>query len=85
MEWLVGMLLVTIFATCALGMLRMMLRGWVRGGRRSGHWPMMCMGGDADGEPRSPEKGRLDDLRAERRRLDSLIAGAERDAGESAR
>ncbi len=77
MEWLVGVALAIMVGICALSMLRMMLRGWRGAGRHGGHG-MMCMGHSAEREPRTSDKGLLEELRAERERLDVLIARAGR-------
>ncbi len=76
MEWLVDVALAIMFALCALMMLRMMLRGWRGAGRHGGHG-MMCMGHHSEGEPRTSDEGLLEELRAERERLDAVIARAD--------
>lgn len=73
MELLVDVALTIMFAMCALMMLRMMLRGWRGGGRHGGHG-MMCMGHRAEDEAHTPDEQLLEELRAERKRLDALIA-----------
>ena len=55
----------------------MMLRGWRGAGRHGGHG-MMRMGQGAEGEARTSDEGLLEELRAERERLDVLIARAPR-------
>ncbi len=74
MEWLIGVPFAGMFAMCALMMLRMM------GGRHGGHG-MMCMGHSAEGDARTSDEGLLEELRAERERLDVLIARAGRGSG----
>ena len=87
MDWavaadvLITIAVVSMFALCALMMLSMMVRGWLRGGRHWGHGMMMCMGHGADDEPLTRDKGLVEELKAERERLDALIARAEREAG----
>ncbi len=83
MEWLVGVALAIMVGMCALMMLRMMFRGCRGAGRHGGHG-MMCMGHSAEGEARTSDEGLLAELRAERERLDSLIARADRASGSRA-
>jgi len=83
-EWLIAVPLALMFALCALMMLSMIVRGWLAGGRHSGHSMMMCMGVGHDRGARPPDGGLLEELRAERERLDVLIARAEREATERA-
>ncbi len=74
---LIAIPFVIMFGLCALGMIRGLLRGSDRGGHG-----MMCMGGRADHGPRGPEDQVVDQLRAERQRLNRRIARAEREAAE---
>ncbi len=76
MEWVVGGGLALMFGMCALMMLRMMLGGGRGAGRHSSHG-MMCMGHGGEGEPDTPDEGLLEELRAERERLDAVIARAD--------
>jgi hypothetical protein len=84
MEWLVDAFLVLMFALCAFGMLRMIVGGWLRGGRHGGHGMMGCMGHGAHDERRTSDKRLVEELKAERHRLDALIARAEREAADQA-
>ncbi len=77
MEWLFAIPLALMFGLCAFMMLSMMVRGWLGGGRHSGHGMMTCMGRGADRGPRTSDEGLLEELKAERDRLDALIARAE--------
>jgi hypothetical protein len=63
-----------MFALCAFAM----LRGVMGGSGHGGHGMMMCMGGHSH-EPRAPEDQILEQLRAERHRLDGRIARAEQE------
>ena len=84
MEWLLAVPLALMFALCAFMMLSMMVRGWLGGGRHGGHGMMMCMGHGADDRPGTPDKGLLEELKAERHRLDALVARAERETADRA-
>ena len=90
MEWAL-IPLVLLVALCPLMMIGMMVGGWIFGrrvmgghGSHGGHGMMMCMGhGGNDGsdqqasEPADPSL--VEELKAERERLDRLIARAERE------
>jgi hypothetical protein len=83
MEWLIGVPVVALLLLCPLMMVGMIVGGWVFGrramghGGHSGHGMMMChpMGHGPD-ESAAPT---VADLKAERERLDEIIARAERD------
>ena len=66
MEWLIAVPVALMFALCAFMMLSMMVRGWLGGSRHGGHGMMMCMGHGADHEPRTPDRGLLEELKSER-------------------
>jgi hypothetical protein len=80
MDWTEALIAVPValmFGLCALTMLSMNVRGWLGGGRHSGHGMMdMCMGRCADDKPRTPDVGLLEELKSERERLDALISRA---------
>ena len=89
MEWAfpAGLILLLVLA-CPLMMVGMIVGGWLLGrramGGQSGHGMMMCMG---HGQHGADHQGRqaaeptnqqlIEELRAERQRLDQLIARAE--------
>ncbi|HSP55672.1 MAG TPA: hypothetical protein VLS25_08790 [Dehalococcoidia bacterium] len=81
MEWLIGIPVVALLLLCPLMMFGMIIGGWVFGrramGHGGGHGMMMChpMGHGSD-ERTAPT---VADLKAERDRLDEIIARAERD------
>ena len=87
MEWAIGIPILLLLLVCPLMMVGMMAFGWLfmRGrsgshGGHGGHGMMMCMGhgsGETHGGPEAPA-GIVDELRAERERLDELITRAER-------
>ncbi|MDP2674479.1 MAG: hypothetical protein Q8Q00_06195 [Dehalococcoidia bacterium] len=84
MEWAIGIPILLLVLACPLMMVGMIVGGWVMGrrvtGGHGGHGMMMCMGhgsGETHGGPEAPA-GIVDELRAERERLDELIARAER-------
>ena len=86
MEWAIGIPILLLLLVCPLMMVGMIVGGWVFGrrvtGGHGGHG-MMCMGhgsgekGHETGDTAAPA-GIVDELKAERRRLDELIARAER-------
>ena len=83
MEWAIGIPILLLLLVCPLMMVGMIVGGWVFGrrvtGSHGGHG-MMCMGhgsGETHGGPEAPA-GIVEELKAERRRLDELIARAER-------
>ncbi|HEU4758735.1 MAG TPA: hypothetical protein VFT91_02020 [Dehalococcoidia bacterium] len=75
MVWVIAIPLALMFALCSFMMLSMVLRGWLGRGRQAGHGMMMCMSHDGH-EAGAPDKGLLEELKAERDRLDALIARA---------
>jgi hypothetical protein len=81
MEWLIGVPVVALLLLCPLMMLGMIVGGWVFGrramGHGGGHGMMMChpMGHGSHDET-APT---VSELKAERDRLDEIIARAERD------
>ena len=83
MEWLIGVPVVALLLLCPLMMVGMIVGGWIFGRRamghdgNSGHGMMMChpMGHGSDART-APT---VADLKAERDRLDEIIARAERD------
>lgn len=89
MEWaLPAGLIALLVLACPLMMLGMIAGGWLLGrramGGNSGHGMMMCMGHgqhDADGRHQQAsgpaEPPLVEELKAERGRLDELIARAE--------
>jgi hypothetical protein len=84
MEWAIGIPILLLLLVCPLMMVGMIVGGWVMGrrvtGGHGGHGMMMCHGGHG-GEGHADEtKGSdlVEELRAERGRLDELIARAER-------
>ena len=89
MEWAIGIPILLLLLVCPLMMVGMIVGGWVMGrratgdhGSHGGHGMMMCMGhGSHGGEGHADEtKGSdlVEELRAERQRLDELITRAER-------
>lgn len=83
MEWLIGAPVVLLLLVCPLMMVGMIVGGWIFGRKamgQGGHGMMMCHsmghGGQSSQDEAAPT---VDDLKAERERLDELIAGAERD------
>ena len=86
MEWAIGIPLALLLLLCPLMMVGMIVGGWIFGrramGNHGGHGMMMCMGhGHAEnqGQPSGEATGEalIEELRAERERLDRLIARAE--------
>ena len=89
MEWAIGIPILLLLLACPLMMVGMMAFGWLfmRGrkgshGGHGGHGMMMCMGhgsGETHHEPGDTAAGSgiVEELRAERERLDDLIARAE--------
>ena len=89
MEWAIGIPILLLVLACPLMMVGMIVGGWVFGrramGGHGGHGMMMCHGGHGGDTRHETEDtaagGIVDELKAERGRLDELIARAER--GES--
>ncbi len=79
MEWAIGVPLLLLVLICPLMMVGMMVGGWLlaRRGGHSGHG-MMCMGHGGHGDGHSQTEGLVEELKAERQRLDELIARVER-------
>ena len=81
MEWAIGIPVVVLLLLCPLMMVGMIVGGWIFGrralGGHGGHGMMMCHGSHGGGEP-DASADLVDDLKAERQRLDELIARAER-------
>jgi hypothetical protein len=93
MDWTWGLPLVLLFVlACPLMMVGMMAFGWLfmrgRSGSHAGHGMMMCHGGHGGGnghesheQPNTAESADLmAELKAQRDRLDQLIARAEEKA-----
>ena len=86
MEWAIGIPILLLLLVCPLMMVGMIVGGWVFGrramGGRGGHGMMMCHGGHGDDTRHETEDtaagGIVQELKAERGRLDELIARAER-------
>jgi hypothetical protein len=83
MEWAIGVPVLLLLAICPLMMVGMIVGGWIFGrramGGHGGHGMMMCHGGHSDQRTGEPgDQGIVEELRAERERLDALIARAER-------
>ena len=88
MEWAIGIPVLLLVAICPLMMVGMIVGGWVFGrralGGHGGQGMMMCHGGHGSGESGHASGDSADaaeiveELRAERQRLDDLIARAER-------
>ena len=86
MEWAIGIPILLLLLVCPLMMVGMMAFGWLfmrgRSGSHSGHGMMMCMGHGShptDHETAGPTGDDLvEELKAERQRLDELIARADR-------
>ena len=84
MEWAIGIPILLLLLVCPLMMVGMMAFGWLfmRGrsgsqGGHGGHGMMMCHGGHGS-EETAASGGIVQELKAERERLDELIARAER-------
>jgi hypothetical protein len=81
MEWAIGIPVLLLVLLCPLMMVGMIVGGWVFGrramGGHGGHGMMMCHGGHGS-EDTAASGGIVDELKAERQRLDELIARAER-------
>jgi len=81
MEWAIGIPILLLVLLCPLMMVGMIVGGWVFGrramGGHGGHGMMMCHGGHGS-EDTAASGGIVEELRAERQRLDELIARAER-------
>ena len=87
MEWAIGVPILLLLLVCPLMMGGMIIGGWLlarRGGSHAGHsgHGMMCMGHGGHGDGHAQEKGLVEDLKAERQRLDDLIARAEKAKGD---
>ena len=90
MDWAWGIPLVLMVLACPLMMVGMMAFGWLfmrgRSGSHSRHGMMMCHMGHGNGhehEAGSTESADLvSELKAQRERLDQLIARAEEKAAE---
>jgi hypothetical protein len=85
MEWAIGIPVLLLLLICPLMMVGMIVGGWVFGrralGGHGGHGMMMCHGSHGGAEPHGGSGASadlVDDLKAERERLDELIARAER-------
>ena len=83
MEWAIGIPILLLVLLCPLMMVGMIVGGWIFGrramGGHGGHGMMMCHGGHGSDET-TASGGIVDELKAERERLDDLIAKAERDS-----
>ena len=81
MEWAIGIPVLLLVLLCPLMMVGMIVGGWVFGrramGGHGGHGMMMCHGGHGS-EDTAASGGIVDELKAERQRLEELIARAER-------
>jgi len=91
MDWAWGIPLVLFVLACPLMMVGMMAFGWLfmrgRSGSHDGHGMMMCHGGhggnghESHEQPKTAESADLvTELKAQRDRLDQLIARAEEKA-----
>ena len=91
MEWAIGIPILLLLLVCPLMMVGMIVGGWVMGrrvtgghGGHGGHGMMMCHGGHGGEDTRHETDDTaapaeiVDELKAERQRLDDLIARAER-------
>jgi len=84
MEWAIGIPVLLLVLACPLMMVGMIVGGWVFGRRAmGGHGGgmMMCHGGhgsDTRHDTDTTAGGIVEELKAERQRLDELIARAER-------
>jgi len=80
MEWLIGVPVVALLLLCPLMMVGMIVGGWIFGRKamgHGGHGMMMCHPtGHGSDESAAPT---IAELRAERERLDEIIARADRD------
>ncbi len=84
MEWAIGIPILLLLLVCPLMMVGMVAFGWLfmrgRSGSHGGHGMMMCMGHgnrDTRHETRDTAAPLLEELKAERDRLDELIARAD--------
>ena len=81
MEWAIGIPILLLVLLCPLMMVGMIVGGWVFGrramGGHGGHGMMMCHGGHGS-EDTAASGGIVQELKAERQRLDELIARAEK-------
>ncbi len=91
MDWAWGIPLVLFVLACPLMMVGMMAFGWLfmrgRSGSHSGHGMMMCHGGHGGNGHEGHEQAKpaesadlVDELKAQRERLDQLIAREEEKA-----
>jgi hypothetical protein len=91
MDWAWGIPLVLFVLACPLMMVGMMAFGWLfmrgRSGSHGGHGMMMCHGGHGGNGHESHEQGKpaesadlVAELKAQRERLDQIIARAEEKA-----
>ena len=87
MEWAIGIPILLLVLVCPLMMVGMMAFGWLfmrgRSGGHGGHGMMMCMGhgsGQTHHETGDTAASAeiVEELKAERQRLDELIARADR-------
>ena len=87
MEWAIGIPILLLVLVCPLMMVGMMAFGWLfmrgRSGSHGGHGMMMCMGhgsGQTHHETGDTAASAeiVEELKAERQRLDELIARADR-------
>jgi len=77
MEWVIGVPVALMLLICPLMMLGMIIGGWIFARRAGGHGMMMCHPmGHGSHEDSSLT---VAELKAERDRLDEIIARAERD------
>lgn len=81
MEWAVAIPVIALLLLCPLMMIAMMAGGWIFGRRLTGGHGMMCMGHGSHAGHEDHVGARsgdlLAELRAERERLDRIIAQAE--------
>jgi hypothetical protein len=91
MDWAWGIPLVLFVLACPLMMVGMMAFGWLfmrgRSGSHSGHGMMMCHmdhgnGHDAHEQAKPAESDLVAELKAQRERLDQLIARVEEKVAE---
>lgn len=81
MEWAIAIPVAALLLLCPLMMVVMMVGGWVFGRRLTGGHGMMCMGHGShaghEDHNAAPSGDLVAELKAERERLDRIIAQAE--------
>ncbi len=80
MEWAVGIPLALLLLACPLMMIAMIVGGWLfarrSGGGHAAHGMMMCMGHGGRDNGHTETADLVDELKAERARIDGLIVRA---------